>query len=73
MITYGGGTNTIIWRPFTVNQGEANFALKMCIPFEFEVTNQATGTGYRRALNVSFSMGEALLNRAEAEINARSE
>ena len=63
-----GGTNTIIWRPFTVNQGEANFALKMCLPFEFEVTNQATGTGYRRALNVSFSMGEALLNRAEAEI-----
>lgn len=63
-----GGTNTIIWRPFTVNQGEANFALKMCLPLEFEVTNQAAGTGYRRALNVSFSMGEALLNRAEAEI-----
>ena len=40
----------------------------MKLPREFEIRNTTTGSGYLRTLNVDFTMDEALLNRAEAEI-----
>ena len=64
---WGSAANTI-WKPFTANQGEANFALLMKLPREVQIINTTTGTGYLRTLNVDFTMDEALLNRAEAEI-----
>lgn len=63
-----GTSSNLIWKPFTVNQGESNFALLMKLPREFEIGNTTTGSGYLRTLNVDFTMDEALLNRAEAEI-----
>ena len=63
-----GTSSNLIWKPFTVNQGESNFALLMKLPREFEVINTTTGTGFLHTLNVDFTMDEALLNRAEAEI-----
>ena len=63
-----GTSSNLIWKPFTVNSGESNFALLMKLPREFEVRNTSTGSGYLRTLNVDFTMDEALLNRAEAEI-----
>lgn len=63
-----GTSSNLIWKPFTVNSGESNFALLMKLPREFEVRNTTTGSGYLRTLNVDFTMDEALLNRAEAEI-----
>ena len=63
-----GTSSNLIWKPFTVNSGENNFALLMKLPREFEVRNTTTGSGYLRTLNVDFTMDEALLNRAEAEI-----
>ena len=63
-----GTSSNLIWLPFTVNQGESNFALLMKLPREFEVVNTTTGTGFLHTLNVDFTMDEALLNRAEAEI-----
>lgn len=63
-----GTSSNLIWKPFTVNQGESNFALLMKLPREFEIRNTTTGSGYLRTLNVNFTMDEALLNRAEAEI-----
>ena len=63
-----GTSSNLIWKPFTANQGEANFALLMKLPREFEIRNTTTGSGYLRTLNVNFTMDEALLNRAEAEI-----
>ena len=64
---WGSAANTI-WKPFTANQGEANFALLMKLPREIQIINTTTGTGFLRTLNVDFTMDEALLNRAEAEI-----
>lgn len=61
-------SSNLIWKPFTVNSGESNFALLMKLPREFEIRNTTTGSGYLRTLNVDFTMDEALLNRAEAEI-----
>ena len=63
-----GTSSNLIWKPFTVNSGESNFALLMKLPREFEIRNTTTGSGYLRTLNVNFTMDEALLNRAEAEI-----
>ncbi|MBF1617643.1 RagB/SusD family nutrient uptake outer membrane protein [Prevotella sp.] len=63
-----GTSSNLIWKPFTVNSGESNFALLMKLPREFEIRNTTTGTGYLHTLNVDFTMDEALLNRAEAEI-----
>ena len=63
-----GTSSNLIWKPFTVNSGENNFALLMKLPREFEIRNTTTGSGYLRTLNVNFTMDEALLNRAEAEI-----
>ena len=63
-----GISSNLIWKPFTVNSGESNFALLMKLPREFEIRNTTTGSGYLRTLNVNFTMDEALLNRAEAEI-----
>ena len=63
-----GTSSNLIWKPFTVNSGENNFALLMKLPREFEIRNTTTGSGYLRTLNVDFTMDEALLNRAEAEI-----
>ena len=63
-----GTSSNLIWKPFTVNQGESNFALLMKLPREFEIINTTTGTGFLHTLNVDFTMDEALLNRAEAEI-----
>lgn len=63
-----GTSSNLIWKSFTVNSGENNFALLMKLPREFEVRNTTTGSGYLRTLNVDFTMDEALLNRAEAEI-----
>ena len=63
-----GTSSNLIWKPFTVNQGESNFALLMKLPREMEIVNTTTGSGYLRTLNVDFTMDEALLNRAEAEI-----
>ena len=63
-----GTSSNLIWKPFTVNSGENNFALLMKLPREFEVRNTTTGSGYLRTLNVDFTMDEALLNRAEAEV-----
>nr|WP_315090107.1 RagB/SusD family nutrient uptake outer membrane protein [uncultured Prevotella sp.] len=63
-----GTSSNLIWKPFTVNSGESNFALLMKLPREFEVVNTTTGTGFLHTLNVDFTMDEALLNRAEAEI-----
>ena len=63
-----GTSSNLIWKPFTVNSGENNFALLMKLPREFEVRNTTTGTGFLHTLNVDFTMDEALLNRAEAEI-----
>ena len=63
-----GTSSNLIWKPFTVNSGENNFALLMKLPREFEVVNTTTGTGFLHTLNVDFTMDEALLNRAEAEI-----
>ena len=63
-----GTSSNLIWKPFTVNQAESNFALLMKLPREFEIGNTTTGSGYLRTLNVDFTMDEALLNRAEAEI-----
>ena len=63
-----GTSSNLIWKPFTVNSGESNFALLMKLPREFEIRNTTTGAGYLRTLNVDFTMDEALLNRAEAEI-----
>ena len=64
---WGSAANTI-WKPFTANQGEANFALLMKLPREIQIINTTTSTGFLRTLNVDFTMDEALLNRAEAEI-----
>lgn len=36
----------------------------MRVPYEMEYTDQVKGYGYYHALNVSFTLGEALLNRA---------
>ena len=63
-----GTSSNLIWKSFTVNSGESNFALLMKLPREFEIRNTTTGSGYLRTLNVDFTMDEALLNRAEAEI-----
>ena len=63
-----GTSSNLIWKPFTVNSGESNFALLMKLPREFEIRNTTTGSGYLRTLTVDFTMDEALLNRAEAEI-----
>lgn len=63
-----GTSSNLIWKPFTVNSGESNFALLMKLPREFEIRNTYTGSGFLRTLNVDFTMDEALLNRAEAEI-----
>ena len=63
-----GTSSNLIWKPFTVNSGESNFALLMKLPREFEIRNTTTGSGYLCTLNVDFTMDEALLNRAEAEI-----
>ena len=63
-----GTSSNLLWKPFTVNSGESNFALLMKLPREFEIRNTTTGSGYLRTLNVDFTMDEALLNRAEAEI-----
>ena len=63
-----GTSSNLIWKPFTVNSGESNFALLMKLPREFEIRKTTTGSGYLRTLNVDFTMDEALLNRAEAEI-----
>ena len=63
-----GTSSNLIWKPFTINSGESNFALLMKLPREFEIRNTTTGSGYLRTLNVNFTMDEALLNRAEAEI-----
>ena len=63
-----GTSSNLIWKPFTVNSGESNFALLMKLPREFEIRNTTTGSGYLRTLNVDFTLDEALLNRAEAEI-----
>ena len=63
-----GTSSNLIWKPFTVNQAESNFALLMKLPREMEIVNTTTGSGYLRTLNVNFTMDEALLNRAEAEI-----
>lgn len=63
-----GTSSNLIWKPFTVNSGESNLALLMKLPREFEIRNTTTGSGYLRTLNVNFTMDEALLNRAEAEI-----
>ncbi len=63
-----GTSSNLIWKPFTVNSGESNFALLMKLPREFEIRNTTTGSGYLRTLNVDFTIDEALLNRAEAEI-----
>ena len=63
-----GTSSNLIWKPFTINSGESNFALLMKLPREFEIRNTTTGSGYLRTLNVDFTMDEALLNRAEAEI-----
>ena len=56
-----GGKGNLKWKPFTANQGEANFAMLMKLPREI-------GDNYLRTLNVDFTIDEALLNRAEAEI-----
>lgn len=63
-----GTSSNLIWKPFTVNSGESNFALLMKLPREFEIRNTTTGSGFLHTLNVNFTMDEALLNRAEAEI-----
>lgn len=63
-----GTSSNLIWKPFTLNSGESNFALLMKLPREFEIRNTYTGSGFLRTLNVDFTMDEALLNRAEAEI-----
>lgn len=63
-----GTSSNLIWKPFIFNSGESNFALLMKLPREFEIRNTTTGSGYLRTLNVDFTMDEALLNRAEAEI-----
>ena len=63
-----GTSSNLIWKPFTVNSGESNFALLMKLPREFEIVNTTTGNGFLHTLNVDFTMDEALLNRAEAEI-----
>ena len=63
-----GTSSNLIWKPFTVNQGESNFALLMKLPREVQIINTTTGTGFLHTLNVDFTMDEALLNRAEAEI-----
>ena len=63
-----GTSSNLIWKPFTVNSGESNFALLMKLPRKFEIRNTYTGSGFLRTLNVDFTMDEALLNRAEAEI-----
>ena len=66
-----GTSSNLIWKPFIVNQGESNFALLMKLPREFEIVNTTTGNGFLHTLNVDFTMDEALLNRAEAEIMLR--
>ena len=66
-----GTSSNLIWKPFTVNSGESNFALLMKLPREFEIVNTTTGNGFLHTLNVDFTMDEALLNRAEAEIMLR--
>ncbi len=63
-----GGSSSVIWHTFDNNQGESDYAVIMKIPYEFEYTDQVKGYGYRHALNVTFTLGEALLNRAEAAI-----
>lgn len=63
-----GTSSNLIWKPFTINSGESNFALLMKLPRKFEIRNTYTGSGFLRTLNVDFTMDEALLNRAEAEI-----
>ena len=63
-----GTAANLIWTPFTNNQGESDFSLLMKLPREVEIINRTTGSGYLRTLNVDFTIDEALLNRAEAEI-----
>ena len=63
-----GSSSNLIWKPFTINQGESNCAMTMKLPREVEIVNVTTGSGYLRTLNVDFTLDEALLNRAEAEI-----
>ena len=52
---WGSAANTI-WKPFTANQGEANFALLMKLPREIQIINTTTGTGFLRTLNVDFTL-----------------
>ena len=63
-----GTAANLIWLPFISNQGESNFAIMMKLPRELQILNLTTGSGYLRTLNVDFTLDEALLNRAEAEI-----
>lgn len=63
-----GTKNTLIWKPFTGNQGESNYSAIMKLPFEMEYTDVVSGVGYYRVVNVTFNLEEALLNRAEAYI-----
>lgn len=63
-----GSEPGLIWKPFTINQGEVDCAMTMKLPREVEILNKTTGSGYLRTLNVDFTIDEALLNRAEAEI-----
>lgn len=63
-----GTSSNFIWKPVTVNSGEYNFVLLIKLPYKFETRVATTGSGFLRTLNVDFTMDEALLNRAEAEI-----
>lgn len=63
-----GSAGNLIWKGFNYNQGQDNFYVLRKIPFEFEYEDPVAGYGFRHALNVTFSVDETLLNRAEAYI-----
>lgn len=56
------------WQPFSTQTGIYNIVLQPKVPFEMEYTDLVAGYGYWHALNVAFSVDEALLNRAEAYV-----
>lgn len=56
------------WQPFPVSTGIYRLVIHRKIPYGMEYTDPVAGYGYLKALNVAFSVDEALLNRAEARV-----
>lgn len=56
------------YRPRTYNSGSLSYVLLWKVFYQFQTTNQVTGTGYRRGVFPALTTDETLLLRAEAKI-----